>query len=113
MTIAWNEWKRSVGHQARKEYNPLSYARKFKQSVRYVSMKILELNESNYGVVLGDFNQGRQPDGAARALKVMIKKRNIDNFLIYSAALSAAPSNVEPKAVSSPSRAGTVSDRLF
>ena len=35
-------------------------------------------------VVLGDFNQGRQPDGAPRALKVMISKRKIDNFLVAS-----------------------------
>ena len=39
--------------------------------------------------VLGDFAQGKQPDGADRALKVMIKKKNIDNFLIYSEASGA------------------------
>ncbi|GAB2878570.1 hypothetical protein GCM10027026_31680 [Myroides odoratimimus subsp. xuanwuensis] len=83
-TVRWNEWRRSVGYEARKGYEPLSYARRFKQSVRYVSMKILELNEANFGVVLGDFAQGRQQSGDARALKVMIDKRNIDNFLIYS-----------------------------
>jgi hypothetical protein len=47
-------------------------------------MWILELNQANASLVLGDFKQGRQPNGASRALKVMIKKRNIDNFLIYS-----------------------------
>ncbi|EAP97861.1 hypothetical protein JNB_12893 [Janibacter sp. HTCC2649] len=83
-TVEWNEWRRSVGHQGAKDFNPLSYAGRFKQSVRYVSMKILELNEANFGLVLGDFNQGKQQDGAARAIKVMINKRNIDNFLIYS-----------------------------
>lgn len=88
-TIAWNEWKRSVGYQPRKEYNPLSYGRRFKQSVRYVSMKILELNQTNFRLVLGDFAQGRQPDGAARALKVMINKKNIDNFLIYSESIDS------------------------
>lgn len=83
-TIAWNEWKRSVGYHSRREYNPLSYAKRFKESVRFVKMSILEVNEANAHIVFGDFNQGRQPDGAARALKVMIKKTNIDNFLIYS-----------------------------
>lgn len=88
-TIAWNEWKRSAGYQPRREYNPLSYARRFKMSVRYVSMKILELNPTNFRLVLEDFAQGRQPDGAARALKVMINKKNIDNFLIYSQSIQA------------------------
>lgn len=83
-TIAWNEWKRSVGYERTKGYDPLSYARRFKETVRFVKMSILEVNEANFKVVLGDFAQGRQPDGAARALKVMINKRNVDNFLIYS-----------------------------
>lgn len=83
-TIAWNEWKRDVGYVPRKGFNERSYARRFKESVRFVKMSVLEVNEANRGVVLGDFAQGRQPDGAARALKVMINKKNIDNFLIYS-----------------------------
>lgn len=88
-TIAWNEWRRSVGHLSRKEYDPLSYARRFKQSVRYVSMKILELNSANSHLVLREFHQGAQQGGAARALKVMINKKNIENFLIYSEAVGA------------------------
>lgn len=91
-TVAWNEWKRSVGYSRAEPYNPLSYARRFKQSVRYVSMKILELNTANLHLALGDFTQGRQPDGATRALKVMIKKANIDNFLIYSASVETGNS---------------------
>jgi hypothetical protein len=82
--IAWNEWRRSVGHVGRKAYDPLSYARRFKSAVRFSRMMILEVNAANFHMVLGDFNQGRQPGGAARALKVMITKRNIDNFLIFS-----------------------------
>lgn len=88
-TIEWNEWKRSVGYRGRKPYDPLSYAKRFKESVRFVKMMILEVNEANFHVVLGDFTQGKQPDGAARALKVMINKRNIDNFLIYSETTTA------------------------
>lgn len=86
-TIEWNEWKRSVGFKRRKDYDPLSYASRFKASVRFVKMMILEVNEANFHVVLGDFTQGKQQSGAARALKVMIKKKNIDNFLIYSEAI--------------------------
>lgn len=86
--VAWNEWRRSVGHVGRKEYDPLSYARRFKSAVKFSRMLILEVNEANFSVVLGEFNQGRQPGGAARAVKVMINKRNIDNFLIHSSPLS-------------------------
>jgi len=81
---AWNEWRRSVGHVGRKDYDPLSYSRRLKSAVRFTAMLILEVNEANFDVVLGGFNQGRQPGGASRALKVMISKRNIDNFLIFS-----------------------------
>ena len=46
-------------------------------------MFVLELNTANFDVVLRTFAQGRQPDGSARALKVMINKKVIDNFLVY------------------------------
>lgn len=86
-TIAWNDWRRSVGGYAKgkvKTFNPLTYASRFKAAVRFSKMSILEINEANFSLALGDFHQGQQPGGAARALKVMIKKRNIENFLIYS-----------------------------
>ncbi|WP_018157519.1 hypothetical protein [Demetria terragena] len=84
-TIAWNEWRRSVGHVGREAvYNPLSYARKFKEAVRFVRVKVLEVNQANVGVVLGDFQKDfKQPDGSLRQGKVMIQKKDIDNFLIY------------------------------
>lgn len=85
--MEWNEWRRSKGHNQRKVYDPLSYARRFKASVRFSHMRILEVNQANADIVLGAFNQGRQPSGEARAVKVMINKRNIDNFLIYSEGL--------------------------
>ena len=84
--VAWNEWRRSVGHAQRKPFDPHSYGSRFKSAVRFERMMILEVNRANYDLVLREFNQGRQPDGASRAQKVMISKRNIDNFLIYSAA---------------------------
>lgn len=82
--IAWNEWRRSVGHVGAKDYNPYSYRQRFKSAVRFSRMMVLEVNQANFHIVLGDFNQGRQPDGAPRAVKVMISKKNIDNFLIHS-----------------------------
>jgi hypothetical protein len=90
-TIGWNEWKQSIGYKGGRPYNPLSYASRFKESVRFVQMMVLEVNEANFGIVLGEFAQGKQPDGADRALKVMIKKRNIDNFLIYSESIAGPP----------------------
>lgn len=88
-TIAWNEWRRDRGYVAKKGYNELSYARRFKEAVRFERMSVLEINKANFDVVLGDFKQGRQPDGSSRALKVMINKRNIDNFLIFSDSVEA------------------------
>ncbi len=84
-TIQWNELRRDLGHRPAKGYNELSYAGKFKEAVEFTGMMILEVNESNFRIVLGDYHQGHQQDGADRALKVMIAKRNIDNFLIFSA----------------------------
>lgn len=81
-TVAWNRLRRDLGHRPAKPYDDLSYARRFKEAVRWEQMLILEVNPANVDVVLGDFNQGRQPDGSARAIKCMIRKRNIDNFLI-------------------------------
>lgn len=86
-TIAWNEWRRSVGFDNGNDYNPLSYRGRFKAAVRYSRMKILEVNEANFHIVLGDFNQGQQQGGGAREPKVKITKKNIDNFLIFSGGL--------------------------
>ncbi len=87
-TIEWNRWRRDHGHAQRKEYSDLSYAARFKESVRFSRMQVLEVNEANANLVLGDHRQGRQPSGAARELKVKILKKHIDNFLIYSEALA-------------------------
>ena len=66
-----------------------SYATRMKNRVRFERMMILELNRANCNKVLSDFNQGRQPprrDGrrAARAPKFLIRKNEIENFLIYN-----------------------------
>lgn len=85
-TIAWNYWRKSVGHIGRdSEYNPLSYAGRFKEAVRFVRVRVLEVNQANVGVVLKEFQTDfKQPDGALRKPKVSIRKAGIDNFLIYT-----------------------------
>lgn len=84
-TVEWNEWRRSVGRWRKgRDYDPLSYASRFKEAVQFQRMFVLELNVANFHAALGDFAQGQQQGGASRALKVKIRKRDIDNFLIYS-----------------------------
>lgn len=88
-TIAWNDWRRSVGHVGRNkdEYDPLSYAAKFKEAVRFLRVRVLEVNQANADIVLGGFQEGfgqYQGQGNPRKPKVMIKKKDIDNFLIYT-----------------------------
>lgn len=84
-TIAWNEWRKSVGHVGRKEYDPLSYSGKFKEAVRFVGVKVLEVNQANVSFVLKEFQKDfKQPDGSPRKPKVSIRKADIDNFLIYA-----------------------------
>ncbi len=61
----------------------LSYAKRLKIGIRFVRMTILELNRFNYHEALSEFNQGHQPDGTARNPKFMIKKKDIDNFVVF------------------------------
>lgn len=83
-TIEWNEWRRANGHkQTKGGFNPLSYQSKFKESARFIGMKILEVNEANKDLVLGEFHQGVQQSGTPRAMKVRIKKKQMDNFLVF------------------------------
>lgn len=87
-TIAWNDWRRSVGHKQRKPgYDELSYWKKFKEAVLFNRVRVLEVNHANAGIVLaGGFQKGfKQADGVTdRNAKVNIMKKEIDNFLIYS-----------------------------
>lgn len=86
-TIAWNDFRRSVGHVGHKKgmYDSLSYAGRFKEAVRFVRVKVLEVNNANADIVLKEFQKNfRQPDGSLRRPKVSINKKDIDNFLIYT-----------------------------
>ncbi|MFC4785367.1 hypothetical protein ACT8ZV_12890 [Nocardioides sp. MAHUQ-72] len=91
-TIAWNEWRKSVGHVGRKEFDPLSYSKKFKEAVRFVGVKVLEVNQANVAIVLKEFQTDfKQPDGSPRKPKVSIRKADIDNFLIYTKSIELRP----------------------
>lgn len=63
--------------------DPLSYANRMKNKVNFRRMMILELNRANCGELLFAFHQGHQPDGAARAEKVLINKRNVENCQVF------------------------------
>lgn len=80
-TIARNQFIRSVKPDYEKD--DMSYYERMKHSVKFVKMSILELNRINFRSVLSDFNQGKQPDGKARAKKFAIKKRDMDQYVIY------------------------------
>lgn len=62
-----------------------SYKGRMKKSVTFTSMFVIEVNKINFNTVLKNFNQGKQPDGSARKVKVLIDKRykNDDNFVVY------------------------------
>ena len=66
-----------------KAKDPLSYADRMKHSVNFKRMMILELNRANCGEILSAFNQGRQPDGKARAAKFLINKQNVENYQVF------------------------------
>ena len=63
--------------------SPLSYASRMKNKVNFRRMMILELNRANCGDLLSAFHQGHQPDGGARAEKVLINKRNVENYQVF------------------------------
>lgn len=77
------------GYQYVRAYNrymkkdELSYAKRLKIGVRFIRMTILELNRINFREALSEFNQGHQPDGSARNPKFMIKKKDIDRFVVF------------------------------
>ena len=66
-----------------KAKDPLSYASRMKNKVNFRRMMILELKRANCGDLLSAFHQGHQPDGGARAEKVLINKRNIENYQVF------------------------------
>ena len=77
LKLASGKWPKT------KPFDSHSYGDKLKYSVKYKRMYIIEVNRINYGEVLSDFNQGKQPNGDPRKQKVAISKKILDNFIIY------------------------------
>lgn len=75
-----DEFLRELGEDVHEHSEKHRY---IKHSVKFQKMAILELNEANYREALIVYNQGRQPNGAARKPKFAIKKSEIDNFVIF------------------------------
>lgn len=80
-TIERNRYIRSVLPNYTKD--DMSYHERMKNSVRFMKMSILELNNVTFSDVLSDFNQGKQPDGKSRQAKFLIKKKDMDRFVVY------------------------------
>ena len=78
---AYNKYISSVVPNSKK--GELSYANRLKIGVKFVKMTILELNRINFREALKEFNQGHQPDGSARNPKFLIKKKDIDRFVVF------------------------------
>ncbi|MBQ7439647.1 MAG: hypothetical protein IJV28_06715 [Paludibacteraceae bacterium] len=80
-TIERNQFIRSVIPGYTKD--DMSYYKRMKNSVRFIRMTILELNNVTFRDVLSDFNQGKQPDGKSRQKKFQIKKKDMDKYVVY------------------------------
>lgn len=82
-TVARNRYIKSVDPAYDKD--EMSYHSRMKHSVRFLKMTIIELNRVNFRDALKIFNQGRQPDGSARAPKFNIDKKTLenDNYVVF------------------------------
>ncbi len=82
--IEWNEQinerNRRAGRLEVKERS--SYLSRMKHSVQFVHFLILEITAENY-MHVGVYNQGRNSDGSRRMPKIMIRRKDIDNFAIF------------------------------
>lgn len=63
--------------------NPLSYGNKMKHHVILTGYYILEINANN-AKYLDEFKQGKNSNGKPRKPKIMIRARNIGNFLVHN-----------------------------
>jgi len=80
-TVARNRFIRSIDPKYRKD--DMSYHERMKNSVNFVKMSILEINRINCNKLLKAFNQGHQQDGTARSPKFVIRKKDMDNFVVF------------------------------
>lgn len=70
-------WNKKLGKS-----NLMSYSKRMKNAVHLTGYKVLEINKYNKQY-LSEFKQGRNSNGDARAKKIMIKSKDINNFLIH------------------------------
>ncbi len=75
-------WRRKIIELKGLDKKEGSYANRMKHSVLLKQIFILEINKFNQKYV-SDFRQGKNPNGNERELKIQIKKRDIDNFVIF------------------------------
>lgn len=70
-------------NQSQNKSNPLSYGNKMKHHVVLTGYCVLEIN-SNNAKYLDVFKQGKNSNGKPRKPKIMIKAKNIENFLVHN-----------------------------
>lgn len=61
----------------------LSYATRMKYFIQLSNVKILEINKYNLKHI-SDMSQGRNSNSKERKMKIQIKKKDIDNFIIFN-----------------------------
>jgi len=69
-------------NKAQNKKDLMSYSRKMKYGVKLKNYYILELNKYNMQYI-DEYNQGKNSDGKSRNKKIIIKKININNFLVH------------------------------
>lgn len=74
----------SLWLEPKKHKKPYKFHRPLKKSVCFKSMMIVELNRINCNEALTIYNQGLEPNGNKRNMKVKLDKTNIDNFIVYN-----------------------------
>ncbi|OGD68910.1 hypothetical protein A3I18_00165 [Candidatus Campbellbacteria bacterium RIFCSPLOWO2_02_FULL_35_11] len=75
-------WNQKLRELRNKNKEDISYCNKMKYNIVLNNLYILEINKFNEKY-LSDMKQGRNSDGNLRNLKIMINKKDIDNFVIY------------------------------
>jgi len=80
-------WNNELNTKKGKKKDSGSYCGRMKYDVSLLQFYILEINQFNKKYIL-DFNQPKNSNGQPRELKIQIKKKDIDNFVIFRKELS-------------------------
>lgn len=76
-------WNTKINEIKGKEKDLMSYHTRMKGIVNFKNMIILEVNNINASEILKEFNQGKNSNGKERKGKFKIKKKDIENYIIY------------------------------